>query len=177
MNLHDFNIKFKVGILTLRSYFRKINSTLTIDKVSRINNAILIFFPIDENSCRIASYSFKTLNELNERGLDIRICLSEKLENLVENITCEKYTYQKNGGGISTFPKEIDSIKKYDMIVDLNPNPIFDISEKINNLNAVYKIGFKSNLSDSFYNIQLDVTDSKFLETSYGRIKNILQIS
>ena len=48
---------------------------------------------------------------------------------------------------------------------------------KINNLNAVYKIGFKSNLSDSFYNIQLDVTDSKFLETSYGRIKNILQIS
>ena len=63
------------------------------------------------------------------------------------------------------------------MIVDLNPNPIFDISEKINNLNAEYKIGFKSNLSDSFYNIQLDVTDSKFLETSYGRIKNILQIS
>ena len=96
MNLHDFNIKFKVGILTLRSYFRKINSTLTIDKVSRINNAILIFFPINENSCRIASYSFKTLNELSKRGLDIKICLSEKLENLVENIRQRLIEYLKH---------------------------------------------------------------------------------
>ena len=106
----------------------------------------------------------------------MKICLAEKLENLVGNIKCEKFIYKKNGKGIESFPKGINFIKKYDVIIDLNPKPIFDISEKINKLNSVYKIGFKSNFSDAFYNIQFDMGDTKFLETSYGQIKNILQI-
>ncbi|MBC8197530.1 MAG: hypothetical protein H8E60_06560 [Candidatus Marinimicrobia bacterium] len=177
MNLHDFQLKYKVGILTLRTYFKKINSSLTIDNVSRINNDILIFFPFDENSCRIASYSFQTLNELSLRGINVKICLSKNLENLFKNISCEKILYNNKGNTIKSFPKEINVMKKYDMIIDLNPKPNIDISKKINQLNAGYKIGFKSKYSDSFYNIQIDMTDSKFLETSYGRIKKILKIS
>jgi hypothetical protein len=177
MNLHDFQLKYKVGILTLRTYFKKINSSLTIDNVSRINNDILIFFPFDEDSCRIASYSFQTLNELILREINVKICLSRNLEHLVEKISCDKIIYNNKGNSINSFPEEIDLIKKYDMIIDLNQKPNIDISKKINQLNSGYKIGFKSNYSDSFYNIQLDMTDSKFLETSYGRIKKILKIS
>lgn len=177
MNFHDITLKFKVGILTLRSHFGKINSTLTIDKFSTIDNSILIFFPIDENNCRIASYSFKSLSELHANGVEVNICLSERLENLVQLPTCNKITYLKNGNSIKKFNHKIDDSKRYDIIIDLNPLPIVDISEKIQNLNANYKIGFKSKISDAFYNIQLDLADSKFLETSYGRIKNILHIS
>tara|TARA_B100000029_G_C17168192_1_gene812239 strand:- start:181 stop:714 length:534 start_codon:yes stop_codon:yes gene_type:complete len=177
MDFQDFKLKFKVVILTLRSHFGKINSTLTINKFSKINNAVLIFFPIDDNNCRIASYSFKTLNELKAKGVEVNICLSDKLQDLVNTISCNKITYLKNGNSIKKFNGAIDKSKRYDMIIDLNPKPIVDISEKINDLSAMYKIGFKSKISDSFYNIQLDLTDSKFLETSYGRIKNILQIS
>ena len=177
MNIQDIILKFKVGILTLRTYFGKINSSLTIDKFSKINNSVLIFFPLDENSCRIASYSFKTLNELHAKGVEVNICLSDKMEDLIQMPTCNKFTYLKNGNSIKKFNHRIDETKKYDMIIDLNPSPIIDISQLINKLTAIYKIGFKSKISDAFYNIQLDLTDSKFLETSYGRIKNILQIS
>jgi len=166
-----------VRILILRTHFKKINSSLTIDKFSTISNSVLIFFPIDENNCRIASYSFKTLNELHSNGIEVNICLSEKLENLVQIPFCNKITYLKSGNSIKKFNHKIDESKRYDMIIDLNPNPIVDIAEKIQNLNAVYKIGFKSKISDTFYNIQLDLADSNFLETSYGRIKNILKIS
>ena len=63
------------------------------------------------------------------------------------------------------------------MIIDLNPKPVIDISEMIKDLTAIYKIGFKSKISDAFYNIQLDLSNNRFIETSYARIKNILQIS
>ena len=177
MNFHDFKLKFKVGILTLRSHFGKINSTLTIDNYSKINNSVLIFFPMDENHCRIASYSFKTLNELHEKGVEVNICLSDNLEDLVESINCNKFTYLKNCKIIKKLNNDIDNSKRFDMIIDLNHMPILDISEMINNLTAIYKIGFKSGISDAFYNIQLDLSNNKFLETSYSRIKNILQIS
>ena len=63
------------------------------------------------------------------------------------------------------------------MIIDLNPTPIVDIMEMTKKINAIYKIGFKSIISDFFYNIQLDIPENKFIETSYERIKNILKIS
>ncbi|MAJ43397.1 MAG: hypothetical protein CMF96_01450 [Candidatus Marinimicrobia bacterium] len=177
MNFDDFILKFKVGILRLRNHFGKINSSLTIDSYSRINNAILIFFPIDEKYCRIASYSFKTLNELQDKGVEIHICLSDNLKKLIESINCDKFTYLKNGNNIIKLNKSIDNLKKYDMIIDLNPTTNIAISEIIKNITATYKIGFKSNISDTFYNIQLDLSNNKFLETSYGQIKNILKIS
>ena len=177
MNLHEFKLKFKVGILTLRNHFRKINSTLIIDNSSKINNSVLIFFPIDEDHCRIASYSFKTLNELHESGVEVSICLSDKLVGLIEPIHCKKYTYLKKNKCIKKLYNNIDNTKSYDMIIDLNPIPNLDISEIIKDLTAIYKIGFRSGISDAFYNIQLDISNNNFLETSYSRIKNILQIS
>ena len=43
----------------------------------------------------------------------------------------------------------------FDIIIDLNIHFIFEISMFIQQLKSKYKIGFVSNYSDFFYNIQL----------------------
>ena len=62
----------------------------------------------------------------------------------------------------------------FDMVVDLNPKFDFELSKFISHLNAKYTIGFKSDYSDRFYNIQLDVPPSGFLERGYKQMYNII---
>ena len=177
MNFYYFKLNFKLIALNIQSYFKKINHRLAINNISKIDNSIIIFFPIDENQCKIASYKFNSLNDLSEKGIEVNICLSDKYVKFIESINCNKYTYIKNGFNIKKLNNKIDFHKRYDMIIDLNPTPIIDIMEMTRKINAIYKIGFKSIISDFFYNIQLDIPENKFIETSYERIKNILKIS
>ena len=61
--------------------------------------------------------------------------------------------------------------EKYDIIIDLNINFSFEISMLINELRSKYKVGFVSNHSDLFYNIQLQ-TNKK--DATYNSIKYLL---
>ena len=66
-----------------------------------------------------------------------------------------------------------DSVIKmnFDVIIDLNANFILDIAMLNNKLNSNYKIGFKSEHSDLFYNIQFK---TKTLEEGYNKINSML---
>ena len=61
--------------------------------------------------------------------------------------------------------------KEFDVIIDLNCNFILDIAMIINKLKSNYKIGFKSEYSDSFYNIQFEYNT---LEECYSKINLML---
>ena len=57
------------------------------------------------------------------------------------------------------------------MIIDLNNEFNYDICYLINTIKSYYKIGFKNNYSDYFYNIQLK---ADILEDSYNKIHLML---
>tara|TARA_B110000116_G_C16564591_1_gene459067 strand:+ start:102 stop:455 length:354 start_codon:yes stop_codon:yes gene_type:complete len=88
------------------------------------------------------------------------------------NIKTLAFEISKNGS-INNSKKIINEIyfNKFDIIIDLNINFSFDTSMIINELRSKYKVGFTSNYSDCFYNIQLKTNKNN---PSYSSIEYLL---
>ncbi len=65
---------------------------------------------------------------------------------------------------------------KFDLVIDLNPEFHLELSKFISRINSEYKMGFKSIFSDYFYNIQLNIPPSGFLERGYKQVNKIIQL-
>ena len=63
---------------------------------------------------------------------------------------------------------------RFDIIVDLNPEFHLGISRLISFLTSDMKVGFASDFSDHFYNIQLNISKSGIMEKGYKQINWIL---
>ena len=63
---------------------------------------------------------------------------------------------------------------KFDIIVDLNPEFHLGISRLISFLTSDMKVGFVSDFSDRFYNIQLNISKSGIMEKGFKQINWIL---
>jgi hypothetical protein len=63
---------------------------------------------------------------------------------------------------------------KFDIIVDLNPKFQLAISRLISLMKSDMKVGFSSDFSDKFYNIQLDISKSGIMEKGFKQINWIL---
>ena len=177
MNFKEIKLKFRMGILTLRNRFGEMKSSLTIKSGSGQAESILIFLPLNDNACRIAAYSFRSLHQLEKRGVEYKICV---LGNHIPNVdgvlnNLESYKLDENNRKV-LLPESVTKRRKFDMILDLNPELNLEISECIAKIPADYKVGFQSKLADAFYNIQIDRDQSVFLEYDYGRIKTILNL-
>ena len=71
--------------------------------------------------------------------------------------------------------KKILLEKNFDVVVDLNTNFFFGSSKFISYLKSKIKIGFESNFSDIFYNLQLKSKNNGRTEQSFTKIKDILE--
>ena len=130
-------------------------------------------FPIEEQDFNVAKYCFKSLL-LNS---DI------KFTYLVSNVFYSNVRFNGEVCGFNYINKKNKIIlndnsesqnifnKEFDAIIDLNCNFILDIAMIINKLKSNYKIGFKSEYSDSFYNIQFEYNT---LEECYSKINLML---
>ena len=65
--------------------------------------------------------------------------------------------------------------QNFDVVVDLNTNFFFGSSKFISYLKSKIKIGFESNFSDIFYNLQLKSKNNGRTEQSFTKIKDILE--
>ena len=136
---------------------------------------IIIFFPIDEDSFRVALYSFRKFNFYNS-NIEYFFIINQKFQDLIKldgpNIVYVSYNKNKinwiNNDGQD---KILDNI---DVVVDLNSEFYFDLAKLINQLDCNLKIGFKSIYSDYFYNIQIDLGKSKIIENGFDKIQKIL---
>tara|TARA_B100000029_G_scaffold482494_1_gene532609 strand:- start:796 stop:1332 length:537 start_codon:yes stop_codon:yes gene_type:complete len=177
MNFQEIKLKFRMGILTLRNRFGKIKSSLVINSGVINAGSILIFLPQEDNACRIAAYSFRNIQQIETEGIDYQICvLNDQIpivEGVLSNIT--PYTLDGKSGKVILSENQLIT-KKFGMILDLNPEFNLGISECIETIQADYKIGFQSKLSDVFYNIQIGRNESAFLESDYKRFKAILNL-
>jgi hypothetical protein len=61
------------------------------------------------------------------------------------------------------------------MIIDLNSQFNLSLSQLISLIPSKYKVGFLSEFSDWFYNIQFNISKDSFLEKGYSQIKSLLK--
>ena len=64
--------------------------------------------------------------------------------------------------------------KDFDVVVDLNDKFNYDLALLINDTKSIYKVGFKKEYSDLFYNLQFEMSANNILEDSYNKIKLML---
>jgi hypothetical protein len=176
MKFKAFSTKLKFFYLKLTGKIKKMDTSVEIISMKTNIKNILIIFPLKEDAFRVALYSFRNLKRKKNTNYYYLINSIHKnhfhLPGYVYDIY---YNNKKNKADIDKyFVNEIVNSKKFEMVVDLNNEFIFDISYLINNISGYYKVGFKNTYSDYFYNIQLDLPTSSVLETSYSKINIML---
>ena len=168
MDFKLLKMKIIVHYLHLFKKIGKLNEILSLPFRSGYNSRLMVIFPVDEPSFRVAIFSFRRFNEQNNRSVHFTYLVPEKFRNI----------FQFTGIDVVYFDEgkmdEMKYDKKYDIIIDLNLQFHLSISKFMSHIHADYKIGFQSEFSDKFYNIQLDVRENDSLEKSYHRIHGML---
>ena len=144
----------------------------TKDSIGNINSVLMIF-PIEEQDFNVAKYSFRDL--LSNNSIDCIFLINNIFYNTVRfsgKIYGLNYIKKNNKITLNeNFNSENIIDKEFDVVIDLNCNFILDIAMIINKLKSNNKIGFKSQYSDLFYNIQFEYDT---LEGCYSKINSML---
>ena len=177
MKFKVFLTKLKFFYLKLFGKIKKMNTLVEIkqNENSNIKNVLLIF-PLKEEAFRVALYSFRNLKRKKNTNYYYLINSVHKNHFHLSGYIYDIY-YNQNKNKVDVdkyFINEIMKNKKFEMIIDLNEEFLFDISYLVNDMSGYYKIGFKNKYSDYFYNIQLDLPSFGVLENSYSKINMIL---
>ena len=98
------------------------------------------------------------VDSLKGKNPKFSFIINNKIENKINFYNIETLTFDigKNRS-VKNSKKILEKIyfEKYDIVIDLNIHFSFPISMLVNELRSKYKIGFVSDYSDLFYNIQL----------------------
>ena len=140
--------------------------------------SVLIVFPMDEPSFRVACYAFRDLGKKDDQKRKFIFLVKEQFEDLfhlrmrdtmlIQN--SDQYTILSDEKSVLQALKQY----KFDIIVDLNPEFHLGISRLISFLTSDMKVGFASDFSDCFYNIQLNISKSGIMEKGFKQINWIL---
>ncbi len=154
--------------MTLTGKIGKLHANILTPVDSRKFDRVLICFPQNEEYFRLATFIFKDLLDDPDQRFRFTLLIPEPFRHLF--IFSEKGTlfYEPD-----KFEK-LRSVPPVDAIVDLNPGFYLEMACYISHIRAKYKIGFTSEFSDQFYNIQFDVSKSTILERIYQKIKKML---
>ena len=147
----------------------KLDTSIPIDNIQ----SVLMVFPVEEEDFNVAKYCFKSL--FSNSHIQYTYLISNVFYSSIRfkgDMYGFNYIKKKNKVILNDNFKSEDTInKEFDVIIDLNSNFMLDIAMIINKLKSNYKIGFKSEHSDSFYNIQFKY---QTLEEYYSKINLML---
>ena len=136
---------------------------------------VLIVFPIKEHHASAAiKYVYDVIDIFSEDDAEFSLIINSSYKNSIKLYNISVYTFNANKNGRVTNLGEIINqiyLNKYDIIIDMNVKFNIEIAMLINELSSNYKIGFSSDFSDLFYNIQLKHNKNN---NGYKAIKNIL---
>ena len=174
-------MNFKLFKLYTRIYYNfllgKINNSIPKLNINlsgiELDNNLLIIFPIDEKSFRVAAYSFRKLIDYNNSD-KYTLLINEDFKNLFYFNSSQIIYLKFNRKKQSISYKENLNDNVFDLVINLNINEYFDIYRLIGNVNCKYKVGIKSVISSRFYNIQYDVGNEGTTEGAYQSIKLLL---
>ena len=133
-----------------------------------------MIFPVEEQDFNVAKYCFKSL--LSDTDIEYTLLVNNVFYSTIRfegNIYGFNYIKKKKQITLNdNFESENMFNKEFDVLIDLNCNFMLDIAMIINKLKSNYKIGFKSEYSDFFYNIQFQYNT---LEECYSKINLMLK--
>lgn len=178
MNFKLHILRSKIHLFSRTGKIGKLASRMKIAREGNTVKNILLCFPVDEPSFRVAAYSFRKFGDTVLKDIQIVLLIPNQYRKLLHFRFGQVITYDYNSeknviitlNEIRKIVKEID----FDMIIDLNPSFNLTISQFISNISAKYKVGFRSEFSDWFYNIQFNLSKTGFLEQEYHKINTLL---
>ena len=140
--------------------------------------SVLIVFPMDEPSFRVACYAFRDLRKKDGQKTKFIFLVKEQFEDLF-HLRMGDTMFIRNSDQYTILSDEklvLQVLKQYkfDIIVDLNPEFHLGIARLISFLTSDMKVGFVSDFSDRFYNIQLNISKSGIMEKGFKQINWIL---
>ncbi len=140
---------------------------------------VLILFPADEKAGRTARYFLKTL--FNNQVVNIDVLGRDTfnpVDKITDKVTIKQYSDQDFNwaGGLRKTAQTRIFNHQYDAILDLNP--VFNLQSAILSIysHAAIRVGFKSEFSYNFYNIEIDHKPDSFLELGYKKIQELLSL-
>ena len=178
MSLKLLKLRWKIFFWTMTGRIKKMQSRLQLTLSHGNPENILIVFPLDEPSFRVACYAFRDLGKNNVQKRKFIFIIREQFRELFHLRIGDSMFIKHSDKDIILSGEKLllQSLKqnKFDIIVDLNPKFQLAISRLISLLKSEMKVGFASDFSDQFYNIQLDISKSGIMEKGFKQINWIL---
>ena len=178
MSLKLLKLRWKIFFWTMTGRIKKMQSRLQLTLSHGNPENILIVFPLDEPSFRVACYAFRDLGKNNVQKRKFIFIVREQFRELFHLRIGDSMFIKHSDKDIIISGEKLllQSLKqnKFDIIVDLNPKFKLAISRLISLLKSEMKVGFASDFSDQFYNIQLDISKSGIMEKGFKQINWIL---
>ena len=178
MSMKLLKLHWRIFYWTFTGRINKLVPRLTLTLTKGQAENILIVFPMDEPSFRVAMYAFRELGQEDTSWRKYKYVIKEQFKDLfhlhsgtlilVRNSRCDNM--------LSDEKHILDKLQnmKYDIIVDLNSNFHLGIARLISLLKADLKVGFFTPFSKHFYNIQLDISKSGIMEKGYKQVNMML---
>jgi len=180
MNFKLFKLRVKIAYYFLTGKINRSIPQLELSHEGHDSRKVLFMFPLDEPSFRVAAYSFRNLGQSAKDLNDYTYLVKEEFNHLFTNRKGEIKLLKsslKKPHKISTMSAVLNNLRssEYDMVIDLNTEFHLDASRILSHIPARLKVGFCSNFSDLFYNIQLDVSKSGITENGYHKVHTMLE--
>ena len=178
MSLKLLKLRWKIFFWTFTGKVRKLHSRLQLTLNQGNPDNVLIIFPADEPSFRVAFYTFRDLGKKTGRKIKFIFLVKEQFKDLF-HLRMGETIYTKDSDLYSILSDERVLLRaleqeRFDIIVDLNPTFHLGFARLVSLLTSNMKVGFTSDFSDRFYNIQLDISRSGIMEKGFRQINWIL---
>ena len=175
MNFNQLKLRIKIFFLLLFRRIKRKSNCIELDRSGHGSRNVLLILPFDENMFRVSAYSLRHLDVFSESNFFFVISDSnkdvfyrKKGETFFIHLSHNKDVV--NGSEFLKFLNKYD----FDMVVNFNIDFNLSLSRHISRCNAAYKVGFKSDYSDIFYNFQLDLSRSGTIEKGFLRVKQLI---
>ena len=175
MNFNLIKIRLKIMFYLIFGKISKQTAEIKFPNHKNVKDVVL-FFPSNEKAFRVAMYSFREFDFFN-KNINYYFVINQKFQNLIKlnapNLIFLRYNRTKvSFCDLRDKDKLMDQDK--DILIDLNTEFNLELCRLIDNINCDYKIGFKTEFSDYFFNFQLDTYNDNISENSFKRIQKIL---
>ncbi len=168
MDLKLLKLKIKIQWLMLTGRIRKMEQTIQMPTEAQKFRSALISFPLQDEFFRLALFSFKKILEDADLRAIYILLIPEIYKSLYRHSMQNVIFYD---------PLKIETVpvlKPVELLINLNPDFSLPVDQFLNTVKARYRIGFKSDFSDIFYNIQFDAGKTAVLERIYHHIGKMI---
>ena len=178
MSLKLLKLRWKIFFWTITGRIKKLHSRLQLTLNQGNSGNILIIFPADEPSFRVAFYTFRDLGKKSGQKMNYIFLVKEQFRDLF-HLRMGETIYIQDSASHTILSDERSLLlalkqKTFDIIIDLNPTFHLGVACLVSSLTSDMKVGFTSDFSDRFYNIQLDISGSGIMEKGFKQINGIL---